>query len=88
MVVMVIMRPFPDIRWRDHIYTKDGEHNISYRRVPQYSMVLIIVENDKYPGQHHCRKYACSDTKSDTTCLGDAKKFRRKRHGAVYAANK
>ena len=58
MVVVMIMRPLPDIGRSDHIHTENREDGIGDRRLSQYSVVLVIVENDKKAGQHHGGKYA------------------------------
>ena len=61
MVVVVIVRALPDI-WRgDHVHTENSEDHIRERRLTQYGMVLVIVENDEEPRQQHSRENAAND---------------------------
>lgn len=48
MIVVVIMRPFPDIRWRYHVNAEYGKQHIGYRRLTKYRMMLVIMKYDKY----------------------------------------
>jgi hypothetical protein len=55
-VVVVVMRTFPNTWRRNHVNTKQRKYHIGQRRVSQYGMMLIVMKYNKKTGKHKCSK--------------------------------
>ena len=49
--MMMVMRPFPDTWWRDHVKAENSEENIGQDRPVKDRMVLIVMKDDKATGK-------------------------------------